>query len=86
MARQPENTERINVHLPKEQLEKLRKKAKSKGMPVSGYVRLLILENLGEPTAEIGIDEIFAALQGNIAAPTKGNRSLPVHFGHDKGR
>ena len=46
MARLPENTERINVHLTKEQLEMLRIKAKEKGMTVSGYVRLLVIEDV----------------------------------------
>jgi hypothetical protein len=45
MARQLENTERINVHLTIDQLGKLRIKAKEMGMSVSGYVRLLIIED-----------------------------------------
>ena len=44
MAKQIENTERISTFVSKEVLEKLKQQAKSKGMSVSGYIRLLIIE------------------------------------------
>lgn len=44
MAKQVENTERISTFVTKEALEKLKLKANSKGMSVSGYIRMLIIE------------------------------------------
>ena len=41
-----ENTERISVYISNEHLEALRIKAKGKGMTVSGYIRLLIIESV----------------------------------------
>lgn len=46
--RQIENTERVSTYISKEQLERLRTKAKEKGMTVSGYIRLLILESVSD--------------------------------------
>lgn len=43
-----ENTERVSTYIAKEQLELLRSKAKEKGMTVSGYIRLLIIESISE--------------------------------------
>lgn len=44
MAKQVENTERISTFVSKELLEKLKRKSESKGMSVSGYIRMLIIE------------------------------------------
>lgn len=41
-----ENTERVSTYISKEQLDLLKVKAKEKGMTVSGYIRLLILESV----------------------------------------
>jgi len=41
-----ENSERINVFFTPEVLEKLRKTAQAKGMTVSGYVRMIVMEHL----------------------------------------
>lgn len=46
MARPIENTERVSTYISKEQLDKLQEVAKSKGMSVSGYIRLLIIESV----------------------------------------
>lgn len=43
-----ENTERVSTYINKDQLEKLRAKAKCLGMTVSGYIRMLILEDVSE--------------------------------------
>lgn len=39
-----ENTERVSTFISKELAERLKDKAKEKGMTVSGYIRLLIIE------------------------------------------
>jgi predicted DNA binding CopG/RHH family protein len=44
VAKQIENTERISTFITKELLDKLKRKAESKGMSVSGYIRMLIIE------------------------------------------
>ena len=44
MAKPIENTERISTYLSSESLELLQNKAKEKGMTVSGYIRMLIIE------------------------------------------
>lgn len=46
MARPIENTERVTIFITKEQLTKVQEAAKAKGMSVSGYIRLLIIENM----------------------------------------
>ena len=58
MPKPIENTERINVHLPKEQLDALKAKAKRRGMTVSGYMRMLAFSDLGEtkPTQTAGVN------------------------------
>jgi len=43
-----ENTERVSTYISKKQLELLRKKASEKGMTVSGYIRLLIIESVSK--------------------------------------
>ena len=40
----PENTERINVFFSKAVLEQLKGEAKERGMTVSGFVRMIVLE------------------------------------------
>ena len=44
----PDNTERINVFFSKTVLEQLKIEAKEKGMTVSGFVRMIVLEWLKE--------------------------------------
>ena len=41
-----ENTERVSTYISAEQLESLKLRAKEKGMTVSGYIRLLIIESV----------------------------------------
>jgi len=41
-----ENTERVSTYISTDQLVSLKIKAKEKGMTVSGYIRLLILESI----------------------------------------
>lgn len=41
--RDVENTKRINVFLPPEAWEELKREAKEKGMTVSGIVRMIVL-------------------------------------------
>ena len=48
MPKQKANTERINVFLPEDALEKLKAEADEKGTTVSGMVRMIILEYLRE--------------------------------------
>ncbi len=48
MAKDIVNTERIAIFIPKETLEKLKQKASQKGMTVSGYIRLLIIQDTNE--------------------------------------
>ena len=48
MARSVENTERVSTFIPKETLEQLKANAKEKGMSVSGYIRLLILNDVSK--------------------------------------
>lgn len=43
-----ENTERVSTYISSEQLELLRKKAAEKGMSVSGFIRMLILQSVSE--------------------------------------
>ena len=44
LAKQKENTERINIFLSPKIVEKLKLSASEKGMTVSGFIRLIILE------------------------------------------
>ena len=46
MPKPVENTERIATFIPKDALEALKILAKDKGMSISGYIRLLILEDV----------------------------------------
>ena len=46
LAKKKENTERINVFLPLDALERLKNIASEKGMTVSGFIRMLVLEYL----------------------------------------
>lgn len=46
MAKQKENTERINIFLSPDVVKTLKKIASEKGMTVSGFIRLIILEYL----------------------------------------
>ena len=48
MARPVENTERVSTYITPAQLEALKVVAKTKGMTVSGYIRLLIIEGIKE--------------------------------------
>ena len=72
MAKPIENTERISTYVTPEQLDFLRVKAKEKGMTVSGYIRMLIIEGVlpqgqsaSRQAAEpVDINELFASLPG----------------------
>jgi len=73
MAKPIENTERISTYVKPEQLELLKAKAKEKGMTVSGYIRLLIIEGTegqGNPdrrqdkSGGKDLAEIFSGLPG----------------------
>ena len=46
LAKQKENTERLNIFLSPQIVEKLKSLASERGMTVSGLVRLIILEYL----------------------------------------
>lgn len=46
MAKQKENTERINTFISADTLEKLRKEASDKGTSVSGLIRMIVLEHI----------------------------------------
>ncbi len=46
LPKQKENTERINIFLSPQIVEKLKSLASEKGMTVSGFIRLIILEYL----------------------------------------
>jgi len=48
MAKDVINTERISTFIPKSTLETLKQKASEKGMTVSGYIRLLIIQDTTE--------------------------------------
>ena len=71
MARQKENTNRINVFLSDADYAALKDKADRQGSNVSLLVRGLIKKDLesytvrgAEPAKRFSIDEIFAALPG----------------------
>lgn len=44
MAKQKQNTERINVFLPPELLEELQEEADNKGTNVSALIRMILME------------------------------------------
>ena len=46
--KQKENTERVSTYVTDEQLSLLKVKSKEKGMTVSGFIRLLIIESITE--------------------------------------
>lgn len=46
MARPIENTERVTTFITKEQLAEIQSFARSKGTTVSGYIRMLIAEDI----------------------------------------
>lgn len=48
MPKQIENTERISTFISKELLDSVKCKASSKGMSLSGYLRLLVIEAIKE--------------------------------------
>lgn len=48
LARQKENTERINIFLPPDILQKLKEESSKKGTTVSGLIRMLIFEYLNK--------------------------------------
>ena len=43
-----ENTERVSTYIGAEQLKEFKKLAREKGMTVSGYIRLLIIEEISK--------------------------------------
>lgn len=44
MAKQKQNTKRINVFLPPELLEELQQEAENKGINVSALIRMILME------------------------------------------
>jgi predicted DNA binding CopG/RHH family protein len=61
MAKPIENTERISTFVTSDILEKLKGKASSRGMTVSGYIRMLIIDAVGSD------DESFPGIPFAIA-------------------
>lgn len=53
MAKQKENTERINTFVSAETLEKLRREASEKGTSVSGLIRMIVLEHINNNNKEM---------------------------------
>ena len=45
LAKPKENTERVSTFISSDLLDAAKKKAKQKGMTISGYIRLLIIED-----------------------------------------
>lgn len=73
MPKPIENTERISTFVTLEQLAELKVHAKSMGMTVSGYIRMLIIDGVGTPDAssisptgdsDVSVDELFSRLSG----------------------
>jgi len=73
MPKPVENTERISTFVTPEQLSELKIQAKSKGMTVSGFIRMLIIDGIdisavssNSPMrdSDISVDELFAQLSG----------------------
>ena len=61
MAKPIEYTERISTFITPETLDALKINAKKKGMTVSGFIRMLIHEDIDEMSSGNNIDEIFTA-------------------------
>ena len=75
MPKPIENTERISTFVTPKQLSELKIQAKSKGMTVSGFIRMLIIDGIdiaagssGSPTGNstASVDELFAQLSGKL--------------------
>ena len=75
MPKPIENTERISTFVTPEQLSELKIQAKSKGMTVSGFIRMLIIDGIdaatvsgNNPTGDSAksVDELFALLPGKL--------------------
>jgi len=75
MPKPIENTERISTFVTPEQLSELKIQAKSKGMTVSGFIRMLIIDGIdismvsgNNPTGDSAksVDELFAQLPGKL--------------------
>ena len=73
MPKPIENTERISTFISPEQLTELKVQAKSMGMTVSGYIRMLIIDGIDAPAisnrglstgSDTSVDELFAQLPG----------------------
>ena len=66
MPKPIENTERISTFVTSEQLSELKTQAKSKGMTVSGFIRMLIIDGIDAATVSgnVDIDEVFASMPG----------------------
>lgn len=64
MPRPIENTERVSTFITKEQHKLLKKKAKDKGMTTSGFIRLLIIEEVG--VADTILDKVDADFEALI--------------------
>jgi hypothetical protein len=75
MPKPIENTERISTFVTPEQLSELKIQAKSKGMTVSGFIRMLIIDGIDTSTVSSNsptrdstesVDELFAQLPGKL--------------------
>jgi len=66
MPKPIENTERISTFVTPKQLSELKTQAKSKGMTVSGFIRMLIIDGIDAATVSgnVDIDEVFASMPG----------------------
>lgn len=65
MPKPIENTERVSTFITKEQHKLLKKKAKDKGMTTSGFIRLLIIEEVG------AVDTILDEVDADFEAMTE---------------
>ena len=73
MPKPIENTKRISTFVTPEQLSDLKVRAKSMGMTVSGYIRMLIVNGINTSVVSndsssedngASVDELFAQLSG----------------------
>jgi len=64
MEKPVESTNQVSTFVTDEVLGMLELKAKAKGVTVSEFVRLLIIESVVEPSVCISIDDVFSALPG----------------------
>lgn len=76
-----ENTERINVFLSKDDLDRIKSEATSRGMTVSGYIRYVCLEALNGSTYRLpyGFSQCkkcgYTLRMGEMFCPVCGQRN-----------